>query len=184
MRAMDREEEETKAVARDAISRVSACFASDPDEYDVRAAVIWRPPQDDAPDIDVLQFAWETTTGRIMSCWATLSHELSGVSRKLLMRKRRGASWKAWVGPSCRELAEFKSLLGYYQNAFVAALAGREPPPYGLEYLVGPVAGGRGLAGAVLPLRHRGEGAPPIGQVGFILMPWAPPSRSRGASRW
>lgn len=171
MRAMDREEEETKAVARDAISRVSACFASDPDEYDVRAAVIWRPPQDDAPDIDVLQFAWDDNDRTDYVLSGDPSYVVRGITEAANEEEARRIA-EAWVGPSCRELAEFNFLPGYYQNAFVAALAGREPPPYGLEYLWAPSP-----EGEVWPVRYFpsgiGEKAPPIGQVGFILMPGA-----------
>ena len=171
MRAMDREEEETKAVSRDAISRVSACFASGPRRVRRPSCSYLATASGRCPDIDVLQFAWDDNDRTDYVLSGDPSYVVRGITEAANEEEARRIA-EAWVGPSCRELAEFNFLPGYYQNAFVAALAGREPPPYGLEYLWAPSP-----EGEVWPVRYFpsgiGEKAPPIGQVGFILMPGA-----------
>jgi hypothetical protein len=73
-----------------------------------------------------------------------------------------------WVGPTCRQVG-FNFIPGLFQTAFVAMVAGNDPTfwPLGFSWVVAtesPVWGVR-----LFP--NVGETAPPIGEVGFVLMP-------------
>jgi hypothetical protein len=168
-----REEREVVAVARDAIPRVRACWVTDPDEYEVKAAVVFEPSLDqrgDGPPFDVFEFRWDEQyrSDYFMSGDANyLLHEAVGAEDELAA----AAAAADWVGAGGREVP-FNLLPGLYQTAFVGVLAGREPPFWELGWLwVLPVDSN------VWPVRYfpsgLGENAPPIGEVGCVLMPRA-----------
>jgi hypothetical protein len=167
----DPRELEVAAIARDSIPRVRACFTTDPDQYEVRAAIVYEPTADqrgDRPPFDVFELKWEEQL--------RLDYFESGDSRYLLEEvvgagDELGARAVAhnWVGVGGREVP-FNLLPGLYQTAFVGLLAGREPPfwPLGWMWVVPS-------DDEYWPVRHfpsgLGDKAPPIGEVGYVLMP-------------
>lgn len=168
---LDRQEQEVIAVARDAIPRVRACFTTDPDQYEVKAAIVFEPTaqqRDGGPRLDVFEFKWDEQY--------RLDYFETGDSR-YLVRDVVGAddeqaarlAAREWVGDRGREVT-FNLLPGLYQTGFIGLLAGREPPFWPLGWLwVVP------SDGEYWPVRYfpsgLGENAPPVGEVGFVLMP-------------
>jgi hypothetical protein len=167
----DREEQAVIAVARDAVPRIRACFTTDPDQYEVRAAIIYEPTaeqRDSPPPLDVFELKWgeqyrsdyfESGDARY------LLEEVVGAADE---EAARAAAHK-WVGSDAREVP-FNLLPGLYQTAFVGLLAGREPPSWPLGWLWVVASDDE-----YWPVRYfpsgLGENAPPIGEVGYVLMP-------------
>jgi hypothetical protein len=165
MREMDDEEQAVKAVARDAVSRITACSSTTADDYDARAAIVFAP---DAPELTVFQLAWDDDHRGEFLMYGNLEYVVPEVvSAPDAAGARRVA--EAWVGPTSREVG-FRFLPGVFQSAFVAALAGSAPPFWGLDYIWVPAA----LDAEYWPIRvfpsGFGENPVPIGEVGFLLM--------------
>jgi hypothetical protein len=66
---LDRQEQEVVALARDAIHRVRACFTTDPDEYEVKAAIVFEPTANSVTA--ELGSTCSSSSGRSNTDWTT-----------------------------------------------------------------------------------------------------------------
>ncbi len=174
-RQADREDRQLTSGAREAVAHIVCCFTSDPDEYEVRGAVVFHPPEKDAPTdappLMVAEMLWldDDRDDYFMSAdpWRVV-REI--VPARDVAEGRETAI--AWIGPTCRELA-FESFPGLYQHVFVTLFtAGREPPLSGTEYLwfLPPESDDAEVRMVRAFPSGIGETGPPIGEVGVVLM--------------
>src|ERR1700680_2540534 len=114
-RQVDDREKEAAARASAAMPNVVSCFCTDPDEYDVRAAIVWHPHEPDAPEIVVFKFGWadEDREGLFFDGTAICVREGVEVSTDAVGED----VCREWVGESSRRV-QFEYLPGIYQMAF------------------------------------------------------------------
>jgi hypothetical protein len=165
-REWDEREDNAKAAARRLVARITACFVSDPDAYDVRAAVITKGETD---DLLLVRLAWsdddraEYFSG---NPWCVVEDVLD-VPDTATGRQRAAD----WIGDSVREVP-FNLLPGLFQEAYVAAVVQPAPPADPLGYWWVVPTDAEHWPVRIFP-SGIGEDAPPIGEVGFVLMPRA-----------
>ena len=170
---LDREEAAQRTAAREAVGRIVCSFTSDPDEYDVRGAVVFHPPATDAPpdppELMVAQMFWRDEDRENYF----LEHDPWSVVRDLLPaadESEARALATSWIGPTCRELST-QWFPGLYLNVYVELYTGQDPPLDGTAgmWFLPPESDDA----ALIVVRHFpsgiGETGPPIGEVGCVL---------------
>jgi hypothetical protein len=174
-REIDLEEEAQRSAATDAVARVVSCFTSDPDSYDVRAAVVFRPP-----DVATSSNGSELLVAQLLFRDEDRADYFTSLDPWYIVREvipaanpaEAGKLAAEWIGPSCNEVS-FDFIPGLYQYAFVG-IHGESPPPItGAEYMwFLPCEDPDMLVVRPFPSGFS-EAGPPIGEVGFLRMPRA-----------
>lgn len=170
---LDREEAVQRVAAREAIGRIVCCFTSDPDVYEVRGAIVFRPPEEDAPpdaaELMVAQMLWrdEDRTDYFLDGgpWSVIRDLVPAADES-----EARALATNWIGPTCRELPT-QWFPGLYLNVFVQLYTGQDPPLDGTAYLwfLPPESDDAAVVVVRAFPSGIGETGPPIGEVGCVL---------------
>jgi hypothetical protein len=148
-RELAREETRSKEAARELVGRILTCFVTEPDLYDVKAAVLTRGETD---DLLLVRLSW-TDDAR----WDYFHGNPWAVVRDVVEvpdAATGGQEAEAWIGDAIREVP-FNLLPGLFQEAYVACVA---QPPASIRptrILVGGARQRRPLVGSDLPVRNR-----------------------------
>jgi hypothetical protein len=163
-RELAREETRSKEAARELVGRIVTCFVTDPDLYDVKAAVLTRGEKD---DLLLARLAW-TDDAR----WDYFHGDPWAVVRGVVEvpdAATGGHEAEAWIGGSIREVP-FNLLPGLFQEAYVACVVQPPPPSDPLGYWWVVPGSGDDWPVRIFP-SGIGDKAPPIGEVGYVLVP-------------
>jgi hypothetical protein len=164
---MDHEEARSKDAARDLVGAIVTCFVTDPDLYDVKAAVVTK---GETSNLLLVRMAWTDESYvpyyHDQDPWAVVR---DAIDLPDFPTGRQAA--EEWIGDSIREVP-FKLLPGLFQEAYVAAVVDPRPPPdpLGYSWVVPGDYNDEHWPVRLFP-SGIGENAPPVGKVGYVIMP-------------
>lgn len=165
-----REPKRPDSAAQAAVNEIAACFASDPDEWEVRGAVVFFDGADDTNPYGVVNmgFTEEDRAAIYMDFdLAALVYEAQRVPDVATGE----AVAAAWVGARGQRF-EFRNLPGIYQAAYVAWSTGLQLESHESQFMwVMPSVGGQVPTREFPPRTGPTDMTPEPGKASFILLP-------------